>query len=181
MRFEFHAGRTATEGRSIDRRPVQVKHGRSSIDIGCRLADAELDGAPRCTGPVAVQPRDRNQNQKELLQVSNEETPETEQTRAQPLAMRAGGRKKAAGKKAAGKKGTGRKKSAGKKGARKSYGKKAAGKKGGRATAAKKAAGKKGGRKKAAGRKKTGGRRKAAAAAAPASESMPSNGPDSMD
>ena len=54
---------------------------------------------------AAGQPRDRNQrHQKEFLQVSNEETPTTEQPRAQALAMRAGGRKKAAAKKKAGRK-----------------------------------------------------------------------------
>ena len=89
-------------------------------------------------GPAAVWPRDCNQrHEKEFLQVSNEETPTTEQPRALALAMRAGGRKKAAPKKA-GRKAAPKKKAAAKKG---------------------------GGRKKAAGRKKGGGRKKAAAAA----------------
>src|SRR5271166_6238988 len=104
-------------------------------------------------GPAAVQPRDCNQrHEKEFLQVSNEETPTTEQPRALALAMRAGG-KKAAAKKKAGRKAAPKKKAAAKKGA---------------------------GRKKAAGRKKGGGRKKAAAAAAQAAGSMPSGGPDSM-
>src|SRR5271166_4820237 len=135
-------------------------------------------------GPAAVQPRDCNQrHEKEFLQVSNEETPTTEQPRALALAMRAGG-KKAAAKKKAGRKHGPKKAAAKKKNGRKkaAYGKKAAPKKAGRKAAPKKkAAAKKGaGRKKAAGRKKGGGRKKAAAAAAQAAGSMPSGGPDSM-
>jgi hypothetical protein len=137
----------------------------------------------RVAGPAAVQPRDCNhRHEKEFLHVSNEETITTEEPRAQALAMRAGGRKKAAAKK------TGRKKAAPKKAGRKAapkkkapYRKKAAARKGGRKTAAKKKAGRKAApKKKAAGRKKGGGRKKAAAASAPSPESMPSGASESM-
>ena len=66
------------------------------------LASAARDRLREIAGPVAAEPRDCNQrHEKELLQVSNEETPTTEQPRALALAMRAGGRKKAAPKKKA--------------------------------------------------------------------------------
>ena len=69
------------------------------------MASAARDRLREIAGPVAAEPRDRNQrHEKELLQVSNEETPTTEQPRALALAMRAGGRKKAAPKKKAAKK-----------------------------------------------------------------------------
>ena len=70
--------------------------------------------------------------------MSNDENTTTEQPRAQPMAMRAGGRKKAAPKKAAG---------------RKAAPKKAAGRK---AVGRKKTAGRKAAPKKAAGRKTAG-------------------------
>ena len=148
-----------------------------------------LHGSLAAAGLVRNRPLTRSQSnrateandQKEFLQVTNEETPTTEQPRAQALAMRAGGRKKAAAKKG------GRKaapKKAGRKAApkKKAMGrKKTAAKKAGRKVGAKrKAAAKKGGRKKAAARKKGGGRKKAAAAAASGANSMPSNGPESM-
>ena len=69
------------------------------------MARAAHGKSRRIAGPGAAPPRDRNQRyEKELLQVSNEETPTTEQPRALALAMRAGGRKKAAPKKKAAKK-----------------------------------------------------------------------------
>jgi hypothetical protein len=156
----------------------------SSRFRACAALARVADNLPRrIAGPDAVRPRDCNQrHEKEFLQVSNEETPTTEQPRALALAMRAGGRKKAAAKKA-GRKAAPKKKAAAKKGGRKkaAYGKKAAPKKAARKAAPKKkAAAKKGGRKKAAARKKGGGRKKAAAAAAPAPESMPSSGSESM-
>jgi hypothetical protein len=128
--------------------------GSSRFRACAGLARVADDLPRRFAGPAAVRPRDCNQrHEKEFLQVSNEETPTTEQPRALALAMRAGGRKKAAPKKKAG---------------RKAAPKKAAAKK-------------KGGRKKtAAGRKKSGGRKKAAAAAAPAADSMPSGSSDPM-
>jgi hypothetical protein len=161
-----------------------VRRAGSSRFRACAALACVADDQPRgIAGPAAVRPRDCNQRHKrEFPQVSNEETPTTEQPRALALAMRAGGRKKAAvkkaGRKAAPKKAAAKKKNGRKKGA---YGKKAAPKKAGRKAAPKKkAAAKKGaGRKKAAGRKKGGGRKKAAAAAAPAAESMPSGGSDS--
>src|SRR5689334_2415958 len=104
------------------------------------------DRRPGRGSTARLQPR----HEKEFLHVSNEETTNTEEPRAQALAMRAGGRKKAAAKKG------GRKKAAPKKAGRKAAPK-----------------------KKAAGRKKSGGRKKAAAAAAPTAESMPSTS-DSM-
>jgi hypothetical protein len=159
-----------------ERRP-----GSSRFRARAALAREAHPSPRRIAGPVAVRPRDCNHRyEKEFLQVSNEETPTTEQPRAQPLAMRAATKKKAAKKagrkaapkkKAAAKKGGARKKAAGRK--------KTAAKKGGRKAAGKKkAAAKKGGRKKAAARKKGGGRKKAAAAAAPAPESMPSGSSD---
>jgi len=155
----------------------------SSRFRACAALVRTAGGLPcKITGPAAVQPRDCNQrHEKEFLHVSNEETTNTEEPRAQALAMRAGGRKKAAAKK------TGRKKAAPKKAGRKAAPKKkaagrkkAAAKKGYRKTAAKKKGGRKAApKKKAAGRKKSGGRKKAAAAAAPTAESMPSSS-DSM-
>lgn len=149
----------------------------SSRFRACAALARTAGGLPfRIAGPAAVQPRDCNQrHEKEFLHVSNEETTNTEEPRAQALAMRAGGRKKAAKK-------AGRKKAAPKKAGRKAAPKKkaagrkkAAAKKGYRKTAAKKKGGRKAApKKKAAGRKKSGGRKKAAAAAAPAAESMPS-------
>jgi hypothetical protein len=179
-----------------------VKQSRSGIDVGCGIAEATKTMVPRAPAWFVALPgtcgigtrggcraspdrrpgrgstaRLQPRHEKEFLQVSNEETPTTEQPRAQALAMRAVGKKKAAKKagrkaapkkKAAAKKGGARKKAAGRK--------KTAAKKGGRKAAAKKkSAAKKGGRKKAAARKKGGGRKKAAAAAAPAPESMPSD------
>src|SRR5271166_1283087 len=127
--------------------------GSSRFQVCAALARVAGNRPRGIVGPAAVQPRDCNQrHEKEFLQVSNEETPTTEQPRALALAMRAGGRKKAAVKKAA-RKAAPKKKAAAKKGA---------------------------GRKKAAGRKKGGGRKKAAAAAAPAADSMPSGGSESM-
>jgi hypothetical protein len=158
----------------------------SSRFRACAALARVADNFPRgIAGPAAVWPRDCNQrHEKEFLQVSNEETPTTEQPRALALAMRAGGRKKAAPKKAGRKAAPKKKAAAKKKNGRKkaAYGKKAAPKKAYRKAAPKKkAAAKKGaGRKKAAGRKKGGGRKKAAAAAAPAADSMPSGGSDSM-
>jgi hypothetical protein len=150
--------------------------GSSRFQVCAALARVAGNRPRGIAGPAAVQPRDCNQrHEKEFLHVSNEETPTTEQPRALALAMRAGGRKKAAAKKAGRKPGP--KKAAAKK---KNGRKKAAPKKAGRKAAPKKkAAAKKGaGRKKAAGRKKGGGRKKAAAAQA--AGSMPSGGPDSM-
>jgi hypothetical protein len=194
-----------TEGRSIDRRPVQVKRSRSSIDLRCGIAEATNTTARsrhsrRASGHVRLwyarqvtchagspaRPRfnratANQRHEKEFLHVSNEETTTTEEPRAQALAMRAGGRKKAAAKKGGRKKGAPKK--AGRKAApkKKAAGrKKTAAKKGYRKTAAKKKGGRKAApKKKAAGRKKSGGRKKAAAAAAPAADSMPSTS-DSM-
>src|SRR6476619_2471249 len=113
-----------------------------------------LHGSLAAAGLVRKRPLTRSQSdrateandQKEFLQVTNEETPTTEQPRAQALAMRAGGRKKAAAKKG-GRKAAPKKKAMGRK--------KGAVKKAGRKVGAKrKAAAKKGGRKKAAARKK---------------------------
>ena len=140
------------------------------------LASAARDRLREIAGPVAAEPRDRNQrHEKELLQVSNEETPTTE------AATRAGagdacrrpqeGRSQEEGRQegcqegrteeGSGEEGRSQEGS-GKEGRTEEGGRKAAGKK--------KAAAKKGvGRKKAAGRKKAGGRKKAAAAAAAAS------------
>jgi len=163
------------------------QYGAGSSRFQACAALARVAGnCPRgIAGPAAVQPRECNQRyEKEFLHVSNEETPTTEQPRALALAMRAGGRKKAAAKKKAGRKPGPKKAAAKKKNGRKkaASAKKAAPKKTARKGAPKKkaAAKKGGGRKKAAGRKKGGGRKKAAAAAAQAAESMPSGVPDSM-
>jgi hypothetical protein len=42
--------RMTTEGRSIDRSLVQVKHSRSSIDVRCRIAVATKTMAQTCAG-----------------------------------------------------------------------------------------------------------------------------------
>jgi len=40
---------TTTEGRSIDRSLVQMKHSRSSIDVGCGIAEATKTAAQQAT------------------------------------------------------------------------------------------------------------------------------------
>ncbi len=91
----------------------------SSRFRACAALTRVADDIPRrIAGPAAVRPRDCNQrHEKEFLQVSNEETPTTEQPRALALAMRAGGRKKAAPKKKAGRKAAPKKAAAKKKAA----------------------------------------------------------------
>src|ERR1700686_2347530 len=81
-----------------------------------------------------------NDSRRSFYRMSNEETPTTEQPRALAMAMRAGGRKKAAPKKKAGRKAAPKKAAAKKNGRKKgAYGKKAAApKKAGRKVAGKK-------------------------------------------
>ena len=98
---------------------ADVRRVGSSRFRACAALARVADDIPRrIAGPVAVRPRDCNQrHEKEFLQVSNEETPTTEQPRALALAMRAGGRKKAAPKKKAGRKAAPKKAAAKKKAA----------------------------------------------------------------
>jgi hypothetical protein len=176
-------GKRGRQSPTQDRRPDEA-------GLLASLDRCGRPGAEPAAWAAVGQPRVKNQrHQKEFLQVSNDENTTTEQPRAQAMAMRAGGKKKAAPKKKAGRKAAPKKAAARKTvGRKKAAGRKAAPKKAARKVA-KKAGAKKAGAKKAAGRKKAapkkkaarkaGGRKKAAAAAAPAAESMP-NGPESM-
>src|SRR3984957_17932398 len=113
-----------TRGRhspTLDRRPDEA--GLPACFYRCGRPGAE----PAAWAAVG-QPRVKNQrHQKEVLHVSNDENTTTEQPRAHAMAMRAGGKKKAAPKKKAGRKAApkkaaarktvGRKKAAGRKAA----------------------------------------------------------------